>query len=567
MMPARFGRSLFPFGVSMHNQRRSPFSVLESLEPRQMLSSDVSKLIDKNGQPLTNAYPSPFIASSFSAKVNFQPSGLSTTGLPAGYVVDNGKKYGARGNGLTYGWSTDSTGNLKVRNAARSPDVRYDTFAQFTSKTKWEIAVPKGTYYVRYAVGDATMNNFSVFKINIEGKFSLSDRTDGHSYWIERGIYVNVTDGKLTVTTPATSTQKIDWIEVTGQKSPPPPPIPLTWTRSSITAPVPRVESDSVQIGTKVYILGGYTDNYHSFTNEFDVFDLTTQTWSTLPNLPEQQTHAGVVSDGRYIYMIGGQIGTPYDSVGAKVTSDSWKFDTQTNTWSKFISEPEARLAPAIQLLGNKIYLIGGAGVDRNDSRDNTWVLDLSSPNPQWVTKTPMPLAQDHLSSVQLNGNIYLVGGEHDHATWHAEHDFLFMYNPTTDTYTRLANVPEQASHFEDSVFVYEGQIFALGGAGDSQIPLWRVSAYNPATNTWAEYQHSPIGRMGATVGVLGNTIWYIGGDVLNSARTHITDDVTIDITTLPDQIPGSITTTAGSVKPSSLFSTDGVRDDNDVLI
>src|SRR5215216_4383879 len=98
-------------------------TLCECLEPRQLLSADLTKLIDSNGQPVTSTYPSPFISSSFNAKVNFQPSSVSNSKLPAGYVADNGKKYGSR-NGLSYGWSSDNQSGMKVRNSSKSPDIR-----------------------------------------------------------------------------------------------------------------------------------------------------------------------------------------------------------------------------------------------------------------------------------------------------------------------------------------------------------------------------------------------------------------------------------------------------------
>src|SRR5439155_7705780 len=230
-------------------------AVLESLESRQLLSADLTKFIDKNGQPITGTFPSPFISSSFSAKVNFQPSSVSNSKLPSGYVADNGKSYGSRGNGLSYGWSSDETTGMKVRNSSKSPDIRYDTLAQFTNTKKWEIAVPKGTYYVRYTVGDP--NNKSVVTANmyVEGKFSLNEHIRAQNYWIERGIFVNVTDGKLTLSTASSSSQWLDWVEITGQKSAPPAPVHMDWQRTSLKAPVGRIESESVQIGNKLYML------------------------------------------------------------------------------------------------------------------------------------------------------------------------------------------------------------------------------------------------------------------------------------------------------------------------
>jgi N-acetylneuraminic acid mutarotase len=531
----------------MHNR------YFEFLEPRQLLSADLTNRIDANGQPITNTFPSTFYSSSFVAKINFQPSSVSTSKLPTGYKADNGKKYAAR-NGLSYGWSSDNQSNMRVRNSSKSADIRYDTLAQFTSSKKWEIAVPKGTYYVRYTVGDPNLaGTITTAEINVEGKFSLKEHLRANNLWLERGIYVNVTDGRLSITTPSSSTQRLDWIEVTGLKNKPPAPQPLTWTRrNGIDAPIGRIESEDVQIGDKLYIMGGFTEDYKNVTNRMYVFDLTNETWTRLADLPETQTHQGVCTDGRFIYVIGGQVGTPYNSaIGRRSTTHSYKYDTQTDTWSSFIEAPAVRLQPACQLIGSKIYLIGGAGDNQIDPVSDNFVLDLSDPDPHWVKKAPMPVAQDHPSSVQLDGRIYVVGGEHDHRVWHAEHDYLFVYDPATDKWKRLANVPIQASHFEGSTFVYQGQIFALGGAGDGQVPLWRVSAYNQATDKWTEYQHSPIGRLGATVGLLGSKLYYIGGDVLTSNK-HTIQSVTVDTTNLPGTLPGAI-----SAGTKTLFNSD----------
>src|SRR2546423_15595206 len=79
---------------------------------------------------------------SFSAHVNFAPA--SAAGV-SGYVVDAGNTYGAR-NGLTYGWNTSISSWTRNRDASNSPDQLHDTLAQMPSGSKWEIAVPNGTY-------------------------------------------------------------------------------------------------------------------------------------------------------------------------------------------------------------------------------------------------------------------------------------------------------------------------------------------------------------------------------------------------------------------------------------
>src|SRR5687768_17539168 len=79
--------------------------VHESLESRLLLSVSLT-------------------ADGYFAKVNFQPAGAA---VPAGYVADVGLVYGDRGNGLSYGWDATNTAATRDRNAANSPDQRYDT--------------------------------------------------------------------------------------------------------------------------------------------------------------------------------------------------------------------------------------------------------------------------------------------------------------------------------------------------------------------------------------------------------------------------------------------------------
>ena len=89
-----------------------------------------------------------------SIRINFQPASAP---VPAGYLADGGLVYAARGNGQTYGWNADNTAQTRDRNAANSPDQRYDTLTHLQKPANpdavWEIAVPNGTYVVRAGVG------------------------------------------------------------------------------------------------------------------------------------------------------------------------------------------------------------------------------------------------------------------------------------------------------------------------------------------------------------------------------------------------------------------------------
>jgi glucose/arabinose dehydrogenase len=149
-------------------------------------------------------------------RINFQPASAP---VPSGYLADTGLVYGARGNGYTYGWNADNTAQTRDRNAANSPDQRYDTLTHFQKTANpdavWEIAVPNGNYTVRIVSGDA-LNFDSVFRATVEGVLTVSGTPTTSARWIEGTSTVTVTDGRLTIRSGSgASNNKICFVDIT----------------------------------------------------------------------------------------------------------------------------------------------------------------------------------------------------------------------------------------------------------------------------------------------------------------------------------------------------------------
>jgi glucose/arabinose dehydrogenase len=163
--------------------------------------------------PQTSLYPS--TPPPAAILVNFQPA---ASPVPAGYLVDGGLVYGSRGNGQTYGWTIDNTAQTRDRNAANSPDQRYDTLTHLQKPANpdavWEIAVPNGSYRVRIVSGDAS-NVDSVFRVAAEGVLVVSGTPTTSTRWIEGTATVAVNDGRLTVRSgTGASNNKICFLEI-----------------------------------------------------------------------------------------------------------------------------------------------------------------------------------------------------------------------------------------------------------------------------------------------------------------------------------------------------------------
>jgi glucose/arabinose dehydrogenase len=148
-------------------------------------------------------------------RINFQPP---TAPVPAGYLRDSGATYGDRGNGQSYGWTIDHAAHTRDRNAAHSPDQRYDTLTYMQRAdpdARWELALANGTYRVRIAAGDPAYYGDNTMSIVAEGTIAISGTTTVDRRWIEGTVTVAVTDGRLTIRNgPGAVINKICFVEI-----------------------------------------------------------------------------------------------------------------------------------------------------------------------------------------------------------------------------------------------------------------------------------------------------------------------------------------------------------------
>jgi hypothetical protein len=307
----------------------------------------------------------------------------------------------------------------------------------------------------------------------------------------------------------------------------------VSWSTSGVPrSPLQRTEAMVVQVGSKVYTMGGFVAGFGSFpiTRRVHVFDMATNVWKELAPLPGEAAanHGGIASDGQYIYVVSGQIQRGY---GAG-TSSSWRYDIARNTWSRFVSLPQIRFGGALAFIGGKLRFVGGAKSDRSTPSGDHWELDLSSANPTWVSKAPLPRAGDHFSHATVNGQLYIIGGEHGHASTakpsaatYVQHSEVYRYNESSNTWTKRASMPFASSHFEAATFVIGSQVLIVGGllTGGGDHMTRRVRLYDTVSDNWVILSSNYPKR------TLGNTAGYFNG------KLYITDGYS------PDQADRSV--------------------------
>jgi N-acetylneuraminic acid mutarotase len=371
--------------------------------------------------------------------------------------------------------------------------------------------VPNGRYRVKLVMGDPT--DFERRdKMNVEGILALDHVPSAQEPWGVGVVDVNVGDGALAIQGAVGGlNNRIAFIEIQQIE-----PLNVMWSDApEVNAPNARVEPGVVQVGNKLYRFGGYNKGDNSVTRETSVLNFETGQWSLLAPLPKgaAQSHAGITSDGTYIYWAGGQYGGGLDLSSLVGATAVYRYHIATNTWSRYVDLPAPRFAPGLAIFNGVLYLSGGDDESRSNATSTHWALNTRSRNPSWINRAPLPLAGDHKGVAVVDGIIYAIGGENGHGTDYDQHAEVFAYNPWEDKWTRKASMPQASSHFEGATIVIGKKILVLGGR--TQLPNFTTAqarVYDTERNQWSLLNPVPFDRLGGVGGIYDGRVFFTNG-------------------------------------------------------
>lgn len=274
------------------------------------------------------------------------------------------------------------------------------------------------------------------------------------------------------------------------------------------SSPVARVEGATVLINGKIYVFSGFYNSDLKSTTRVDVYDPSSNTWTRATDIPLAVTHLNPIFDGKYVWLAGGFLG---DHPGP-ATANVFKFDVAANTWSQGPSLPEARAGGALVLHQRNAHYFGGFK-DRNTNSSDHWVLNVDT-GVTWTTATPLPDGRGHLAGALVNNKIYAIGGQHGHDKKPVDLKRVDVYDPQTNTWTEVANLPLGRSHFEPGTFVRNGEIVIVGGRSNvtNKNALQQITKYDPVKNVWQELDPLPVALLAPVAQSVGNRLYVTHG-------------------------------------------------------
>ncbi len=224
--------------------------------------------------------------------------------------------------------------------------------------------------------------------------------------------------------------------------------------------------------------------------------------WAALAELPLGISQPAAAPYENRILVIGGRSG---QAVSPAVLS----YEPAGDAWNRLADKPTPVSAAQAGVLGEKIYVPGGAGAD-GQPVDALEIYDPRSDAWEQAPRLPLPLS-DYALAV-FEGRLFLFGGW-DGSGYVAR---VLVYDPVEERWSERAPLPREIG--AAAAVVSGSKIYLIGGT-DGRTVFDEVWAYYPnreddGEKAWEERKALPEPRAGLSATALLNTIYVSGGGV-----------------------------------------------------
>jgi serine/threonine protein kinase/N-acetylneuraminic acid mutarotase len=159
-----------------------------------------------------------------------------------------------------------------------------------------------------------------------------------------------------------------------------------------------RAAAAAAVVDDKLVVVGGQNDK--QLVAQTEVFD--GQSWTQAADLPTPREHLAAVSDGVYVYAVGGRF------LSADKNSAAFeRFDPESGKWDRLVDMPTPRGSYGAAFLDGRIVAVGG--------EEPTLVLatvemyDIS--NQKWTTQAPIGTPRHGHVVAAVDSALYCIGG------------------------------------------------------------------------------------------------------------------------------------------------------------
>ena len=159
-----------------------------------------------------------------------------------------------------------------------------------------------------------------------------------------------------------------------------------------------RAAAAAAVVGDKLVVVGGQDEK--KLVAQTEVFD--GQSWTQAADLPTPREHLAAVSDGVYVYTVGGR------NLSADENSAAFqRFDPVSGNWDRLADMPTPRGSYGAAFIDGRIVAVGGEEPTRVLATVEMY--DIS--NGKWSTQAPLGTPRHGEAVAAVNQTVYCIGG------------------------------------------------------------------------------------------------------------------------------------------------------------
>lgn len=264
-------------------------------------------------------------------------------------------------------------------------------------------------------------------------------------------------------------------------------------------------EGSGIGFNGKFYVFGGCDSDAWDLTtrNFVEEYDPVSDSWRSKAPMLTLRSGANTVVYNNEIYLIGGAYSQHFYHMDRYDKQIQYKiieaYNPETDTWRTITHTPSLRRYPAVAVVDDKMYMIGGGaligGVYAHPSRrkwaaskkiyiykfnNNVWIKDGFTPLP-----TPRLFFNGSAAPV-LDGKIYLIGGfTVEFKNKYVASTKVEIYDPISNTWQVGPSLPKALT--KGAFVSANNTVFALGSSNEDGDKAWML--INPWKSTLNDYQ------------------------------------------------------------------------------
>lgn len=282
-----------------------------------------------------------------------------------------------------------------------------------------------------------------------------------------------------------------------------------------------------VAVGTDIVVASG-TDRLGQRQTATQIYDTVNNLWTQGDPVPLAVVNGLGVTDGSFLYLIGGsflQPATAASSSTVSVTNKVQVYDVADDLWIPDPSLPEPMPLPRRQACGaydpvsGKVFVFGGTDISGR-AFNTTQVFSVADGT--WTTlPSPMPSAIRLCSAILLGSKIYVVGGRDEVNALRSQ---ILSFDVVSGMWDKTV-YPEVTVFENPQLAIIDDFIIITGGGVSTNpaIPSLRTAyAFDPASRAVFPLPTAPTARYNGGAANVGGQIFFVGGRSADNIITSV---------------------------------------------